>query len=112
LLFPFDRGHTKGKDAASGSVVDPGLEVRSCRNAVLLIPRNNHTTLVRYFDDDDDDDNDNNNMLLLHYVIKHFSLYSSSFSGLAVLYEPDQKKCFDFSYCPAYQIPSLFVAVC
>jgi hypothetical protein len=42
------------------SVVNPGLEVRSCGNAVLLTPLNNRITVLRY-----------NNMLLLCYIVKH-----------------------------------------
>jgi hypothetical protein len=35
---------------------NPGLEVRSCGNAILLSPPNIHTTMLRYFNN-----NNNNN---------------------------------------------------
>jgi hypothetical protein len=50
--------------------MNPGLEARSCGNAVLLNPPNNVTTMLRYF-------NNNNyyyfkNMPLLCYTAKYF----------------------------------------
>jgi hypothetical protein len=36
------------KKLVHGTVANPGLEVKSCRNAVLLNPTNNSTTMLRY----------------------------------------------------------------
>jgi hypothetical protein len=55
------------------TVVNPGLEVGLCRNALLLNPTNNRTTMLKYF---------NNNMPLLCYI-------SFTFSGLVAHYYPD-----------------------
>lgn len=45
----------------------PGLEGKSCRNAVLLIPPSSHTMRVGYFVDDG-----MLLLLLLCYTVKHF----------------------------------------
>jgi hypothetical protein len=41
----------------SEAVANPGLEVRLCRNAVLLNPPNNHITMLKYFNNKNDDNN-------------------------------------------------------
>jgi hypothetical protein len=81
-------------------VAFPGLEVRSCINAIILNPPNSCTAMLRYNNNsnsgnDDDNDNDcinynrkNNNKYYAAVVLysETFLLYSSSFSGLAVYY--------------------------
>jgi hypothetical protein len=59
------------------SVANPGLEVRSCRNVVLLNRRNNRITILRYFNNNSNNNNNNNGsksniMPLLSYMAKHF----------------------------------------
>jgi hypothetical protein len=66
------------------SVVNPGLEVRSCGNTVLLKSANSCITMLSYFDDDDKNNIDNDMPLLC--FCKSFPLNSSSFSGLTVHY--------------------------
>jgi hypothetical protein len=48
------------------AVANPGLEVRSCGNSVLLNPPSNRSTILRYFNN-----NDNKNIPLLCYIVNH-----------------------------------------
>jgi hypothetical protein len=52
-------------------VANPGLQVKSCGNSILLTSPNTGIIMLRYFDDEDT--NYNNNMWLLCYIVKHFS---------------------------------------
>lgn len=73
-------------------MANPILEIRPCKDEILLNTPNSCTTMLR---NSDDDDNNNSNitiiiLLLCYNYSRTFILYSSNLSSLMGHYYPDQ----------------------